>query len=36
VRCGRCPADAVIEKWNGKWGRNVARLVEGSSYRIAA
>ncbi len=36
VRRGRCPADGVIEKWNGKWGRNLARLVEGSSYRSAA
>jgi glutamate--cysteine ligase len=36
VRRGRCPADGVIEKWNGQWDRDVARLVEGSSYRTAA
>jgi glutamate--cysteine ligase len=31
-----CPADLVIEKWIGAWDREIARLVEGSSYRIAA
>jgi len=36
VRRGRCPADLLIEKWNGIWDREVARLVDGSSYRIAA
>jgi glutamate--cysteine ligase len=36
VRRGRCPADLVIEKWNGAWDRDVGRLVEGSAYRIAA
>ena len=34
VRRGRCPAELVIEKWNGTWDRNVGRLVEGTSYRI--
>lgn len=36
VRRGRCPADLLIEKWTGVWERNVARLVEGTTYRIAA
>jgi glutamate--cysteine ligase len=36
VARGRCPADAVIEKWIGEWNRDSARLIEGSSYRIAA
>jgi glutamate--cysteine ligase len=33
---GRCPADFVIEKWKGPWQQDARRLVEGSSYRIAA
>lgn len=36
ARRGRCPADAVIEKWQGVWDREPGRLVEGSAYRIAA
>jgi glutamate--cysteine ligase len=36
VKRGRCPADAVIEKWLGEWGQDIARLIAGSSYRIAA
>ncbi|HVM96936.1 MAG TPA: glutamate-cysteine ligase family protein [Candidatus Acidoferrales bacterium] len=36
VRRGRCPADLVVEKWNGVWDREYSRLVEGSAYRIAA
>ena len=36
VRHGRCPADTLIEKWDGVWDRDVRRLVEGSSYRLAA
>ena len=36
VRRGRCPADSVIDKWNGKWDRDVTRLVAGSAYRLAA
>jgi glutamate--cysteine ligase len=36
VRRGRCPADAVIDNWNGKWDRTAARLVAGSAYRLAA
>jgi len=36
VRRGRCPADAVVEKWTGKWDRTVAQLVAGSAYRVAA
>jgi glutamate--cysteine ligase len=36
VKRGRCPADAIIEKWIGAWDRDISRLIEGSSYRIAA
>ncbi len=36
VRHGTCPAELLIDKWNGVWDREVVRLVEGSSYRIAA
>ncbi len=36
VRRGRCPADAVIERWIGEWHSDVHQLVAGSSYRIAA
>jgi glutamate--cysteine ligase len=36
VRRGHCPADILIEKWDGVWDREVGRLVEGSSYRLAA
>lgn len=36
VRRGRCPADLLIEEWNGTWHRDVTRLIEGSSYHSAA
>ena len=36
VARGRCPADAIIENWIGAWSGDVQRLIEGSSYRIAA
>jgi glutamate--cysteine ligase len=36
VRRGRCPADAIIEKWQGAWDRKPALLVTGSAYRQAA
>ena len=36
VRRGRCPADAIIEKWIGEYDRDVSRLIAGSAYRIAA
>jgi len=36
VARGRCPADAIIEQWIGAWNGDVQRLIEGSSYRIAA
>jgi glutamate--cysteine ligase len=36
VARGRCPADTTIEKWIGEWGQDIARLIAGSSYRIAA
>ena len=36
VKRGRCPADAIIEKWIGEWGQDISRLIAGSSYRIAA
>jgi len=36
VKRGICPADTIIDKWVGDWDREVPRLIEGSSYRIAA
>jgi glutamate--cysteine ligase len=36
VKRGSCPADIIIDKWIGEWGRDIRRLIEGSSYRIAA
>ena len=36
VRRGYCPADYVIDKWDGKWHHDVARLVTGTAYRLAA
>jgi glutamate--cysteine ligase len=36
VKRGICPADVIVEKWDGEWNREIARLIEGSSYRIAA
>ena len=36
VARGRCPADAIIEQWLGTWNGDIQRLIEGSSYRIAA
>ncbi len=33
---GLCPADVVIDKWNGEWNQQVSRLVDGSSYTAAA
>ena len=36
VKRGRCPADAIVEKWIGEWDRDISRLIVGSSYRIAA
>ena len=32
---GLCPADVVIDKWNGEWNQQVSRLIDGSSYRAA-
>lgn len=36
VHQGRCPADFVIDHWLGDWDRKIPRLIEASSYRIAA
>ena len=36
VERGLCPADIIVQKWRGEWDQKVARMVEGSSYRIAA
>jgi len=36
VHRGRCPAELIVEKWNGTWRREPTRLVEGSAYHIAA
>ncbi len=32
VRRGRCPAELVIEKWNGAWDGDFRRLVDGTAY----
>ncbi len=34
VRRGRCPADAIVERWNGPWQQDMRRLVEGTAYRL--
>jgi glutamate--cysteine ligase len=34
VRKGRCPADLLVENWEGSWGRQIARLVDGTAYRV--
>ena len=34
VRRGRCPADVILEKWDGAWDRTFTRLVEGTAYRV--
>ncbi len=36
VRRGRCPAELVLEKWNGAWDGDVRRLVAGTAYRTAS
>ncbi len=36
VHKGRCPADLLVDKWNGSWDREVSRMVAASSYRVAA
>ena len=36
VKNGRCPADAIVDRWLGDWSGEIPRLIEGSSYRIAA
>lgn len=36
VRRGRCPAELLIDKWNGIWHHEVARLVDGTAYRMPA
>jgi glutamate--cysteine ligase len=36
VRRGRCPAELVVEKWNGVWDRQIARLIDGTAYRLPA
>jgi len=36
ARKGRCPAELLIEKWDGIWHHKLERLVDGSAYRIAA
>jgi len=33
---GRCPAELLIEKWDGRWDRQVSRLVDGTAYRLPA
>ncbi len=36
VKRATCPAERIVQKWRGEWDGEVARLVEGSAYRIAA
>jgi glutamate--cysteine ligase len=36
VKGGRCPTDAIVDRWLGDWSGEIPRLIEGSSYRIAA
>lgn len=36
TRQGRCPAELLIEKWDGAWDRQVARLVDATAYRLPA
>ena len=36
VRRGRCPAELIVEKWNGAWDREPTRLVEGTAYHLPA
>jgi glutamate--cysteine ligase len=36
VKRGICPAEQIVQKWDGDWSQDIARLIEGSSYRIAA
>jgi len=36
TRRGRCPAELLIEKWDGIWDRQVSRLVEATAYRLPA
>jgi glutamate--cysteine ligase len=32
-RC--CPADRLVERWDGAWGRDIGRLVRETAYRAA-
>lgn len=34
VRRGRCPAELIIEQWEGPWDRDMRRLVDGTAYRL--
>jgi glutamate--cysteine ligase len=34
TRRGRCPADVVLEKWDGAWDRKMTRLVQDTTYRL--
>lgn len=34
VRRGRCPADVLIEKWDGPWNRDLTHLVDSTAYRM--
>jgi glutamate--cysteine ligase len=36
VRRGRCPAELIIEKWEGAWNHEMTRLVDGTAYRLPA
>lgn len=36
VRRGQCPAERLIDKWNGAWDHDVVRLTDGTAYRMPA
>lgn len=33
VEAGHCPASRILQRWDGEWGRDVARLIDASAYR---
>jgi len=31
---GKCPADILIEKWQGEWHQDINKLVSYTAYRM--
>jgi glutamate--cysteine ligase len=31
---GKCPADVLIEKWNGEWQQDIKRLISHTTYKM--